>query len=93
MCKAPDPPKPQKPEKPEFLHNEYLDAAMGMSATIQGLRSGRSSLRIPLGSGLEVQSAGNAPPAAGRPSPITAGANARNNGRGNRGNAASRQRR
>ena len=72
MCKAPDPPKPQPAEKPEFLHNEYLDAAIGQSATVAGLRSGRSSLRIPLGSGIQVKSAANAPPPPGRPAAPTA---------------------
>jgi hypothetical protein len=57
MCKAPKPPKVKPPEKPEFLHNNYLDAAVGQSAIVSGLRTGRSSLRIPLGSGLNVTGA------------------------------------
>lgn len=94
MCKAPDPPKPTEPEKPEFLHNEYLDAAMGQSATVAGLRSGRSSLRIPIGSGLAVQSAEAAPPAAGRPgTQPTSGLPAIGRGNTNRGNVNPRQRR
>jgi len=92
MCKAPDPPKPQPPEKPEFLHNEYLDSAMGMSAVVGGLRSGRSSLRIPLGSGLAIQSAANAPPPAGRPDrfPSAPPGRARNTG-GTRGGGGQSQ--
>ena len=50
MCKAPKPPKPKPPEKPEYLRNEYLDAAVGQSAIVGALRTGRSRLRIPLGS-------------------------------------------
>lgn len=69
MCKAPKPPKPQPPEKPEFLHNEYLDAAIGQSAVVQALRAGRSSLRIPLGSGLRIPGTTLTPPSAPRTTP------------------------
>jgi hypothetical protein len=49
MCKAPKPPKIKPPKKAEFLHNRFLDAAIGQSGIVGALRSGRSSLRIPLG--------------------------------------------
>lgn len=66
MCKAPKPPKPKAPEKPEFLRNPYLDGAVGQSAVVQALRTGRSSLRIPLGSGLRIPGTTLTPPS-GRP--------------------------
>ena len=50
MCKAPKPPKPKEPKKPQFLRNKYLDAFVGDSQAVAALRTGRSSLRIPLGS-------------------------------------------
>lgn len=52
MCKAPKPPKPEskEPKKPQFLRNRYLDAFMGESQAVNALRTGRSTLRIPLGS-------------------------------------------
>ena len=50
MCKAPKPPKPKEPKKPQFLRNKYLDAFVGDSQAVNALRTGRSSLRIPLGS-------------------------------------------
>jgi len=56
MCKAPKPPKPKPAEKPEFLRNPYLDASIGQSAAVAALRTGRSSLRIPIGSGLSIAS-------------------------------------
>lgn len=70
MCKAPKPPKPKEPDKPEYLRNPYLDAAVGQASTVNQLRAGRSSLRIPLASGLAISNnipavtppAGNAPP-------------------------------
>lgn len=62
MCKAPKPPKPKAPEKPEFLRNPYLDGAVGQSAVVQALRTGRSSLRIPLGSGLRIPGTELSPP-------------------------------
>ena len=50
MCKAPKPPKPKEPKKPQFLRNKYLDAFVGDSQAVNALRTGRSSLRIPMGS-------------------------------------------
>lgn len=61
MCKAPKPPKAQEPEKPEFLRNPYLDAAVGQRGTVTQLRQGRSSLRIPLASGLGIEPTGSNP--------------------------------
>lgn len=49
MCKAPKPPKPKEPKKPQFLRNKYLDEFVGERGMVQSLRTGRSSLRIPLG--------------------------------------------
>lgn len=49
MCKAPKPQKPKEPKKPQFLRNRYLDEFVGGAAQINSLRTGRSSLRIPLG--------------------------------------------
>jgi hypothetical protein len=48
MCKAPKPPKPKEPKKPEFLRNRYLDEFVGDAQAVNALRTGRSSLRIPL---------------------------------------------
>ena len=48
MCKAPKPPKPKEPKKPEFLRNRYLDEFIGDAQAVNSLRTGRSSLRIPL---------------------------------------------
>lgn len=70
MCKAPKPPKPKEPDKPEWLKNPYLDAAVGQASAVNQLRQGRSSLRIPLATGLAISGAtpatttpaGNAPP-------------------------------
>jgi len=55
MCKAPKAPQPKDPIKPEFLRNPYLDAAIGQSAVVNALRSGRSSLRIRPGSATPSQ--------------------------------------
>ena len=49
MCKAPKPPKPKEPKKPQFLRNRYLDEFVGDAQAVKSLRTGRSSLRIPLG--------------------------------------------
>lgn len=49
MCKAPKPPKPKEPKKPEFLRNRYLDEFVGQAQMVNSLRTGRSSLRLPLG--------------------------------------------
>ena len=49
MCKAPKTPAPQEPKKPMFLRNKYLDEFVGDSAAVKTLKSGRASLRIPLG--------------------------------------------
>jgi hypothetical protein len=49
MCKAPKPPKPKDPKKPQFLRNRYLDEFIG-GRGIDSIRTGRSSLRIPMGS-------------------------------------------
>lgn len=68
MCKAPKPPPPKEPDKPEWLRNPYLDAAVGQSGAVDQLRSGRSSLRIDLGSGLGIRSA---LPQPGTPTPVT----------------------
>ena len=48
MCKAPKPPKPKEPKKPQFLRNRYLDEFVGDAQAVKSLKSGRSSLRIPL---------------------------------------------
>ncbi len=54
MCKAPKPPKPKEPKKPMFLRNRYLDEFVGEAQAVKSLRTGRSSLRIDLGSALAV---------------------------------------
>jgi hypothetical protein len=75
MCKAPKPPKPKEPKKPEFLRNRYLDEFVGQAQVVQSLRTGRSNLRIPLGSpaGIGGRQPGNslvsAPPTTGAPQP------------------------
>jgi hypothetical protein len=48
MCKAPKPPKPKDPKKPQFLRNRYLDEFIG-GRGVDSIRTGRSSLRIPMG--------------------------------------------
>lgn len=62
MCKAPKPPPQKEPEKPEWLRNPYLDAAIGQSAAVNQLRTGRSQLRIDLNSGLGLRQPGTALP-------------------------------
>lgn len=70
MCKAPKPPAPKEPDKPEWLRNPYLDAAIGQSGLVDQLRSGRSSLRINIGSNLGIRQPGQ--PIA-QPNPNTRG--------------------
>ncbi len=72
MCKAPKIPKPKEPKKPQFLRNKYLDEFVGDAQAVKSLKSGRSSLRIPLGgaapTGGSTGGAGNGanvPPAGG----------------------------
>lgn len=48
MCKAPKPPKQKDPKKPQFLRNRYLDEFIG-GRGVDSIRTGRSSLRIPMG--------------------------------------------
>lgn len=48
MCKAPKPPAPKEPKKPQFLRNRYLDEFVGEAQAVNSMRTGRSSLRIPL---------------------------------------------
>lgn len=60
MCKAPKPPKPKEPKKPMFLRNRYLDEFIGDSAAVKTLKTGRNSLRIPMGAPTPV--AGRNPP-------------------------------
>lgn len=57
MCKAPKPPKQKEPDKPEWLRNPYLDRQEGGGGALAALRTGRSALRIDLGSGLAIRSA------------------------------------
>lgn len=61
MCDAPSVPAAQDPDRVEFLRNPYLDGAVGRSSTVQQLRTGRSALRIDLGSGVD-SGLGIAPP-------------------------------
>lgn len=61
MCKAPKPPAPKEPEKPEFLRNPYLDAAIGRSSMVDQLRTGRSSLRTDIQTGLGIRRPGFTP--------------------------------
>lgn len=64
MCKAKKPDKPKDPKKPQYLHNPYLDSAVGGSGMLDQLRTGRSSLRIDLaGSPSAAPSPVNPPPA------------------------------
>jgi len=49
MCKAPKVPKPKEPKKPQFLRNKYLDEFVGDAQAVKSLKSGRDTLRIPLG--------------------------------------------
>lgn len=51
MCKTPKAPKVEIPD-PVILRNPFLDADRSKNALIDSLRAGRSSLRIPLGSGV-----------------------------------------
>lgn len=74
MCKAPKPPKPKEPKKPEFLRNRYLDEFVGQRGAVQSIKSGRGSLRIPLGSpgGIGGRNPGESlvkAPNTGQPSP------------------------
>ena len=59
MCKAPKPPEPKEPKKPQFLRNKYLDEFIGDAQAVKSLKTGRSSLRIPMGS--QVQPGGRLP--------------------------------
>lgn len=84
MCKAPKVPKPKDPKKPQFLRNRYLDEFVGDAQAVKSLKSGRSSLRIPLGGPTASPASApvtprpvmtgnaNSPPAGGdfRPQPI-----------------------
>jgi hypothetical protein len=49
MCKAPKPPAPKEPKKPQFLRNRYLDEYVGQASAVKSLKTGRGTLRIPLG--------------------------------------------
>jgi len=62
MCKAPKVPPVKDPKKPQFLRNKYLDAFLGDSQAVNALRTGRSSLRVPLAT--ETGGAQPAPPPA-----------------------------
>lgn len=53
MCKAPKAPEIKIP-KPEFLRNPFLDEARSDAALVDSLRTGRSSLRVPLDTGLGI---------------------------------------
>lgn len=48
MCKAPKPPEKKEPKKVEFLRNRYLDEFVGDAQAVRSLKTGRSSLRVPL---------------------------------------------
>lgn len=51
MCKAPKPPKAPEEKPPQYLVNEYLDSRLSGAGAVDALRTGRSKLRIQLGSG------------------------------------------
>ena len=79
MCKAPKVPKPKEPKKPQFLRNKSLDEFVGDAQAVKSLKSGRSSLRIPLGGpdaiggrqpGTSLVPSGPVPGASPRPIPI-----------------------
>jgi hypothetical protein len=57
VCKAPKAPEIKIPE-PKILSNPFLDDARSDSALVSALRTGRSSLRIPLNTGLGIGFAG-----------------------------------
>ena len=61
MCSAPKPPPVKEDRKPEFLRNRFLDAAIGQGGIVGALRTGRSSLRIPLASPTATPDAGLGP--------------------------------
>ena len=82
MCKAPKIPAPKEPEKPEFMRNRYLDSFIGDSQAVNALRTGRSTLRIPLGTPTPIngrqpgESLVTAPPSStSRPTPPGANVN------------------
>lgn len=83
MCDAPDPPEIKVP-KPQYLRNPFLDDARSDAALVDSLRSGRSSLRVPLDTGLGIGFTGR--PGSGATS-RTAGA--RNNAEPRRGSGIS----
>jgi hypothetical protein len=63
MCKAPKPPAPKEPKKPQFLRNRYLDEFVGEAQAVNSMRTGRSSLRIPLSAAApDVGSSPSSPP-------------------------------
>lgn len=51
MCKTPKAPKVEIPD-PVILRNPFLDADRSKNSLISSLRTGRTALRIPLGSGI-----------------------------------------
>lgn len=50
MCNAPKPPQPKEPKEPQYLRNPYVDQVLGKAGAVNQLRTGRSQLRIDLGS-------------------------------------------
>lgn len=80
MCKTPKAPKVEIPD-PVILRNPFLDADRSKNSLISSLRTGRSALRIPLGSGTNLFSdrgTGSQPGG-------TAGARGNSTGRAGRG--------
>lgn len=76
MCKAPKVPKPKEPKKPQFLRNKYLDEFVGQAQAVMALRTGRSQLRIPLGSPTGIGGRQPGEPLVATPTvPITTGTN------------------
>ncbi len=71
MCKAPKPPAVKEPNKPQFMRNRYLDEFVGDAQAVKSLKTGRSSLRIPMG----VPAIAGRQPGSSLPQPTTGSPN------------------
>jgi hypothetical protein len=80
---APKPPKVEAPE-PEYLRNPFMQDDPNSGAAVDALRNGRSSLRIPLDTGLGIGFGGPREGAVGVSATAGPKGNARNAGRGGR---------
>jgi len=66
MC-TPDAPDPPEIKIPQYLRNPFLDADRNGSSTINALRIGRSSLKVPLDNNLGIGFSGRSSQSAASP--------------------------